>query len=86
MIALIFFLSLHLSKAVAQRSLKHTSDFDSRVLETLNKMAFENIVGKGENAGDQHFLLFPKYFLPYQKQFHYFSLIEFDRQPLLLIW
>ena len=22
----------------------------------------ENIVGKGENAGDQHFLLFPQYF------------------------
>ena len=24
--------------------------------------AFENIVGKGENAGNQHFLLFPQYF------------------------
>ena len=24
----------------------------------------ENIVGKGENAGYQHFLLFPQYFLP----------------------
>ena len=23
------------------------------------KKAFENIVGKGENAGNQHFLLFP---------------------------
>ena len=22
----------------------------------------ENILGKGENAGDQHFLLFPKFF------------------------
>ena len=25
----------------------------------------ENIVGKGENAGYQHLLLFPKCFLPY---------------------
>ena len=24
----------------------------------------ENIVGKGENAGNQHFLLFPQCFLP----------------------
>ena len=28
--------------------------------------AFENIVGKGENAGDQHFLLFPQCFRLYQ--------------------
>ena len=27
-------------------------------------MPFENIVGKGENAGNQHFLLFPQCFLP----------------------
>ena len=25
-------------------------------------------MGKGENAGNQHFLLFPQYFLPYQRQ------------------
>ena len=31
-------------------------------------MAFENIVGKGENAGNQHFLLFPQCFLPFQTQ------------------
>ena len=30
--------------------------------------AFENIVGKGENAGNQHFLLFPQCFLPFLKQ------------------
>ena len=29
------------------------------------KKTFKNIVGKGENAGDQHFLLFPQCFLPY---------------------
>ena len=32
------------------------------------KEPFENIVGKGENAGDQHFLLFPQCFLPFTKQ------------------
>ena len=30
---------------------------------------FENIVGKGENAGNQHFLLFPQCFLTSHKQF-----------------
>ena len=30
----------------------------SQVSTTLKKRAFENIVGKGENAGHQHFLLF----------------------------
>ena len=30
--------------------------------------AFENIVGKGENAGNQHCLLFPQCFLPFSKQ------------------
>ena len=29
----------------------------------LEKKAFENIVGKGENAGNQHLLLFPQCFL-----------------------
>ena len=29
---------------------------------------FENILGKGENAGTQHFLLFQKCFLPFPKQ------------------
>ena len=28
----------------------------------------ENIVEKGENAGDQHFLLYPQYFLPYYRE------------------
>ena len=31
---------------------------------TLRKNPFENTVGKGENAGNQHFLLFPQCFLP----------------------
>ena len=29
---------------------------------------FRKHFGKGENAGNQHFLLFPKMFLPFQKQ------------------
>ena len=29
---------------------------------------FENIVGKGENAGNQHFLLFPQCFLVFPEQ------------------
>ena len=29
---------------------------------------FENIVGKGENAGNQHFFLFPQGFLSFQKK------------------
>ena len=40
----------------------------SQLLMTLRKEAFENIVGKGENAGNQHFLLFPNCLLPYQRQ------------------
>ena len=36
-------------------------------LTTLKKTPFKNIVGKGENAGDQHFLLFPQCFQPFLK-------------------
>ena len=35
---------------------------------TLNEKSFENIVGKGENAGNQHFLLFPTMFYSYQRK------------------
>ena len=38
----------------------------SRLLRTLKKKPFVNIVGKEENAGNQHFLLFPQCFLPYE--------------------
>ena len=40
----------------------------SPLLTTLKKKPFENIVGRGEDAGDQHFLLFPQCFQPYQRQ------------------
>ena len=38
------------------------------------KESFENIMGKGENAGNQHFLLFPQCFLPFPKQISTFAL------------
>ena len=44
---------------------------------TLKKKAFENIVGKEENAGNQHFLLFPQCFLHVQKQILIFGHIYF---------
>ena len=39
-----------------------------RLLTTLKKKALENTVGKGENAGNQHFLLFQECFLLYQRE------------------
>ena len=45
------------------------------LLKTLRLKPVENIVGKGENAGNQHFLLFPQSFLRYQKNFHHLSQI-----------
>ena len=38
-----------------------------KVLKTLTDKSFEKIVGKGENAFNQHFLLSPQYFLPFQR-------------------
>ena len=40
----------------------------SRLLTTLHKKTFENNVGIGENADNQHFFLFPQCFLPVPKQ------------------
>ena len=42
--------------------------FYHTTLTPLRKKAFENSVGKGENAGYQHFLLFPQCFLTFPKQ------------------
>ena len=36
-------------------------------------MPFENTVEREENAGDQHFLLFPQRFLPFPKQISNFD-------------
>ena len=45
----------------------------SRLLTTFRKKSFENIVRKGENAGNQYFLLFPQCFLPLPKQISIFQ-------------
>ena len=37
----------------------------SRLFTTLKKKPFENFEGNGENAGNQHFLLFPQCFLSF---------------------
>ena len=46
----------------------------SGLLMTLRKRPFENIVAKGENAGNQHFLLFPQCFLTIPKRISDFKL------------
>jgi hypothetical protein len=48
------------------QSLLFTTQF--RLLTTLKHRAFENIVGKEENAGKQHFFLFPQCFLLYKRK------------------
>ena len=40
------------------------SNTQSRLLSTLKEKVLENIVRKGENVGNQHFLLSPQCFLP----------------------
>ena len=52
----------------------------------LRKRALENIVGKGENAANQHFLLFPQCFLPYQRHQSSFELHINCRMQILSIW
>ena len=52
----------------------------------MEKKAFENVVGKGENAGNQHFLLFPQCFLLFPTQISIFELELFCRLQMLSIW
>ena len=47
---------------------------------------FEYIVGKGENAGNQHFLLFPQCFQIYQKQILICGLLLDCGLQMLLMW
>ena len=39
----------------------------------LRKKALKNVVGKGEDGGIRHFLLFPHCFLPMQQEFQHLS-------------
>ena len=59
----------------------------SRLLMTLRKKPFENIVGKGEYASKrkQHFLLFPQCFLLYATQIQSFESCLNCHLQLLLI-
>ena len=57
-----------------------------RLLTTLYKKPFENIVEKGENAGNQHFLLFQQYFLPLPRQISAFESHLFCRLQILSVW
>ena len=52
----------------------------------LDKNTFENIVGKEEYAGIQHFLLFTQCFLPIPKRISNSNLYLFCRQQMLWIW
>ena len=76
---------LHYKLAVLQYvglTLYHT-------IPTLNdpkKKPFENIVVKGENAGNQHFRLFTQYFLPISKSVSDFKLHLFCPLERLSIW
>ena len=54
-------------------------------LMTLRKKTSENIVGKGENAGNQHFLLFSQCFIPFQNQISIFDSLLFCHLEILLI-
>ena len=54
--------------------------------EQEKKKPFENIVRKGENAGNQHFLLFPPRFLPIPKRICVLKLHLLCRLQMLSIW
>ena len=50
------------------------------------KKPFENIAGKGENAGDQHFLLFKQCFLSSQSKIRLFDPQRHCCLQILSIW
>ena len=53
----------------SDKSSFHDLPFTSQSqLNDPQEMSYENIARKGENAGNQHFILFPQCFLPYQRQ------------------
>ena len=47
---------------------------------------FDNIVGKGENAGNQHFFLFPQFFLSNKRQISWFDQAFLFRLESFCIW
>ena len=69
-----------------QADLVDTFTTQSRLLMTLKKKPFDNIVGKGENVGNQHFLLFPHCFLPIPIRISVVMLRCICLVQMLLIW
>ena len=58
----------------------------SLVFRAQVKEAFENIVRKGENAGNRHFPLFSQCFLPFPKEISIFWIHLFCHLQMLSIW
>ena len=58
----------------------------SQLSTTLCKKPFENIVGKEENAGNPHFLLFPQCFLPIPYKISIFDSHSFCCLQMFTIW
>ena len=68
-----FFISLEICHLVKSLPFKGFAT-QSGLFTTVRKETVGNTLAKEENAGNQHFLLFPKYFAPYPK--HYISIFE----------
>ena len=56
------------------------------LLTTLKMKPFKNIVRKGQNAGNQHFLHFPQYFLSIPKRTSVVKLNLFCCLQMLWVW
>ena len=59
---------------------------ESLLLMILKKKPLENIVEKEENAGYQHFVLFPQYFLPVPKKVSIFQSYMYLFCCLQMLW
>ena len=55
-------------------------------IPTFSKKPLENIVGKGENPGNQHFLLFPQFFLLFSRRISLFWTRNICGLRWLWIW
>ena len=56
------------------------------IFDALGGQPFENFVGKEENDGNKHCLLFPQCFLSYERQLKHFELHLICRLQMLSIW
>ena len=74
-----------LSEKKIQNNLAQPFTTKSQLLTPLKKKAFENIVRKGENAGN-HFLLFPQCFLLFPTKILISESELFCRLQMLSVW